>query len=162
MFFVLFQQLNTVSSGFGYIAEIPSLLRCATWSVKSVLFSGEMTIQSNIYLITWHLPKAFAETRWKNAEHLEKAEADSALVFNVQQISRFLIDCKKSQLFLWKSFKIEHAEYCCGFNFKMFLKLHAIIKIEKLEMPSCHETCWQKSPNWPIRILRLPMAAQIF
>ena len=56
--------------------------------------------KSNIYLIIWLLPEAFAETRWKNAEHSEKIEADSALALNVQRISLFLTDCKKSQLFL--------------------------------------------------------------
>ena len=117
-----------------------------------------------IYIfIIWLLPKAFAETRWKNAEHREKTEAHSALVLNVQRISRFLIDCKMSQLFLRpKIFQVEHAEYCCGFNFKTISKLQAVITIEKLEMPSCRETCWRKSPNWPIRILRPPTAAQIF
>ena len=73
----------------------------------------------------------FAETRWtENAEHRGKNEADSALVLNVQRISRFLtesIDCKKSQLFLRKIFEIEHADYCFGFNFKTFSKLHAVI-----------------------------------
>ena len=54
---------------------------------------------------------------------------------------RLLIDCKKSQLFLRKIFEIEHAEYCCGFNFKKFSKLHAVITIEKIEMPSCRENC---------------------
>ena len=81
---------------------------------------------------------------------------------DVQRISRFLIDCTKSQLFLRKIFKIEHAEYCCGFNFRTFSKLQTVITIEKLEMPSCRENCWRKSPNWPIRIPRPPTAAQTF
>ena len=64
---------------------------------------------------------------WKNVEHHKRTEADSALVLNVQRISQFFIDCKKSQLFLRKIFKVEHAEYCCGFNFKMFSKLQVVI-----------------------------------
>ena len=60
--------------------------------------------------------------------HLEAADSP-------RSSSWFLIDCKKFQLFLQKIFKIEHAEYCCGFNFKMFSKLHAFITIEKLKMP---------------------------
>ena len=68
-----------------------SLLRCATWSVK-LLCSGEMTIQKQ-YIFHY---LAFAETRWKIAKHRERSEADSALVLNVQRISRFLIECKKS------------------------------------------------------------------
>ena len=55
------------------------------------------------------------------------------------RISRFLIDCKKSQLFLRKIFEIEHAVYCCGFNLKTFSKLQAVKTIEKFEMPSCRE-----------------------
>ena len=49
--------------------------------------------------------------------------------------------CKKSQLFLRKIFEIKLAEYCCGFNFKTFLKPHALITIMKLKMTSCLEAC---------------------
>ena len=101
---------------------------------------------------------AFAETRWQNAEHRERTKADSALVLNVQRISRFLIDCKKSQFFLWKIFEIEHAEYCCGFNFKTFSK----ITIEKLEIPSCRDTAVDGKAKTGQSILRPPTAAQIF
>ena len=130
MFFALFQQLNIFR--FRLHCRNPKL-------AKMCYLVGQIALQrrdGNIYV-----PKAFVETLWKKAEHREKIEADSALVLSVQRISRFLIDCKQSQLFLRKIFEIEHAEYCCGFNFKTFSKLQAVKTIEKLEMPSCRETC---------------------
>ena len=58
-------------------------------------FNGEIKILIHI---------DFCQNCWNNSR-------------SVQRISRFLIDCKKSQLFLQKIFEIEHAEYCCGFQF---------------------------------------------
>ena len=49
VFLVFFS--SEMSAGFSYTAEIPSLLRCATWSVK-LIFSGEMTILNTVIYVS--------------------------------------------------------------------------------------------------------------
>ena len=61
-----------------------------------------------------------------------------------ETMSRFLIVCKKFRLFLREIVEIKHVDSCCGFNFKTFSKLQAVITIMKLKMPTCSDLLTEK------------------